>query len=97
MNKPELIIKMQEKLNTVIPNINFSKKDSEIILDAIGDVIVDTLKRGDDVKLPNIGTFNVVDKAARTAHNPKTGEPVSVPAKKAPHFSASKTFKNAII
>lgn len=97
MNKPELVKKMQEKLNTSIANIAFSQKDAETILDSVGAVVTDALIKGEEVKLPSIGTFSVVDKKARSARNPRTGEVVSVPAKKVPRFSASKTLKKAII
>lgn len=97
MNKHELVKKMQEHLNTSIANIAFSQKDAETILDSVGAVVTDALIKGEEVKLPSIGTFSVVDKKARSARNPRTGEVVAVPAKKAPRFSASKTLKNAII
>lgn len=41
----------------------------------------------------SFGSFDRADRAARTARNPKTGVPIDVPAKKAPRFTSSATFK----
>ena len=46
--------------------------------------------------MPGFGTFEVRSKAATTARNPRTGETVEVPAKKAPAFKAGATLKAAV-
>ncbi len=51
------------------------------------------LKKGDKVTLIGFGTFSVVKRAARKGRNPKTGKPLSIPAKKVAKFSVGKALK----
>ena len=73
-----------------------SKKAVEAVLKTTGDVITAHLAEGEDVALPGLGKLAVKQRAARTGHNPKTGEPVQIPAKKVPHFTAGKALKDAV-
>jgi DNA-binding protein HU-beta len=54
------------------------------------------VKSGDKVNITGLGIFKLKDKKARMARNPKTGEAIHVPAKKAPKFLPSKHFKEAV-
>ena len=58
--------------------------------------ITDVLKSGDKVQLTPFGQFKVRDRAARIARNPKTGEPIKVPAKRVLKFIAGRTLKEAV-
>jgi DNA-binding protein HU-beta len=51
----------------------------------IGDIDL-ILKSGKRVIVPNFGTFKIVTSKARMGRNPKTGEPVNIPAKRRVHF-----------
>ena len=73
-----------------------SKKATEAVLKAVGDVIGATLKEGGEVTLPNLGKLYVKDRAARTGKNPRTGEAIEIPAGKAPGFKAAKALKDAV-
>lgn len=66
MNKTELIAAMAEKAE-------MSKKDAEKALIAFTNVVADTLVDGDRVSITGFGTFEVVERAARTGRNPQTG------------------------
>jgi nucleoid DNA-binding protein len=48
--------------------------------------IVEALASGQDVELRGFGSLRLVQRAARPGRNPKTGEPVSIPAKRAVKF-----------
>lgn len=89
MNKSELI--------SAIGNRTL-KKDAEIkvVLDAAVTIITEQLAAGEKITLPGFGTFDVKERAATTARNPRTGETVEVPAKKAPGFKAGKALKDAV-
>jgi len=89
MNQSELIIKTAQ-----ISGV--SKKDVEHVLKTAGDVITAALIEEGEAVLPLLGKLGVVQKAARTGRNPKTGEAIQIPAKKVPHFSASKALKDAV-
>ena len=48
------------------------------------------------MQLIGFGSFEVKERAARTGRNPRTKEPVEIPASKAPAFKAGQAFKEAI-
>jgi DNA-binding protein HU-beta len=89
MTKIDLIDQMSEKTK-------LSKKDAERLLETVITAIQDSLKNGEKVSLTGLGTFVVTDKKARIARNPKTGEQVQVPAKKAPKFKPGKELKQLV-
>ena len=89
MNKTELI-------NAVAAKAEISKKDAEKALTAVLGSIEDALKAGDKVQLIGFGTFEVKERAARTGHNPKTGEAIEIAAAKIPSFKAGAALKTAI-
>ena len=90
MNK-EFLVK------TVAGNIDgATKKDIEVVVNEVFDTIKNTLASGEKVAIAGFGTFDVADRAARTARNPRTGEEIAVPASKAPKFKASKTLKDIV-
>ena len=89
MNKSEMVAALAEKAA-------LSKKDAEKVLGAFVDVINESLVKGDKVQLTGFGTFDVKDRPARKARNPRTGEEIKIGASKAPAFKAGKTLKDAV-
>ena len=89
MNKAELI-------DAVAEGADISKADATRAVDAVVDQITNALKGGDQVTLIGFGTFAVKDRAARTGRNPRTGEPIDIPASKVPGFKAGKALKDAV-
>ena len=67
-----------------------SKQASERLLDAVFKAVTDALQQGEKVDLRGFGTFKIRETKARQARNPRTGEPVAVPAKKIGTFKPSK-------
>jgi DNA-binding protein HU-beta len=47
------------------------------------------------VVLVGFGTFQVVKRAARSGRNPRTGEPLKIPAKKVVKFAPGKKLEDA--
>ena len=89
MNKKELIDSISEKSG-------LKKVDAEKALAAFEESVVDTLKKGEKVTLVGFGTFTVSERKERNGRNPKTGEPMVIPAKKTPKFVVGKLFKESI-
>ena len=89
MTKSDLIAQISEKAE-------LSKKDSEKALTAVVLAITDALTNGDKVQLVGFGTFEVRDRKEKESKNPRTGETIVVPAKKAPAFKAGKALKDAV-
>lgn len=92
MNQADLVIAIADHHS----NTGVSKAAIKFVLDAQAEVIKGELKSGGEVTLPGIGKLSVSDRAARTARNPRTGEEIAVPAKKAPKFDAIKALKDAV-
>ncbi len=89
MNKSELV-------EAVAAATNSSKSEAQASVDAVINAITDALKKGEKVSLTGFGTFEVRNRAARTARNPQTGETIQVKASKAPAFKAGKALKDAV-
>ncbi|HRO04643.1 MAG TPA: HU family DNA-binding protein [Terricaulis sp.] len=80
----------------VAERIGEPKMRAEEIVNAVFEAVTDALKRGDDVRLPSFGVFDVKDTAARVARNPQTKEEVQVPAGKKARFRPGKALKDAL-
>jgi len=89
MTKAELIERMAQRAK-------ISKRGAGIALNTLVESITNALKSGDKVALVGFGTFSVSKRKARTARNPRTGETIEVPAKRAPKFKAGRDLKNAV-
>ena len=89
MNKDDLIGK-------VASSIGISKSDAAKSVDAVFSNITNTLKGGNEVRLVGFGTFLVVNRAATTGRNPRTGESIQIQAKKVPKFRAGKALKDSV-
>lgn len=87
MNKADVV-------DAVSNMTSLPKKDAKIVVDAILDAIKNGLIEDGKVSLTGFGTFMLVDKPARVARNPKTGEKVDVPARTTTRFKPSLEMKN---
>lgn len=89
MNKRELVAVMAERSG-------LSKKNCEAALDAYAAAIGDALESGDKVRLVGFGTFEVKERTARIGRNPRTNEPVDIPASRQPMFRPGKALREII-
>jgi DNA-binding protein HU-beta len=89
VNKTELI-------DAVAEGADISKAAATRAVDTMIDSISKTLATGNQVTLVGFGTFSVKQRAARTGRNPRTGEPIDIPAAKVPGFKAGKALKDAV-
>lgn len=89
MNKQQLI-------DAAADSADLSKNDMARALDAFLDTLTDALRAGEKISITGFGTFEVRDRAARTARNPQTGEAIDVAASRAPAFKAGKALKDAV-
>jgi len=85
-----------ELISTVAEKTELTKKDSDKAVTAMIDAITEALVKGDRVSLVGFGTFEVKDRAARKGINPRTKEPMPIPASKLPAFKAGKALKEAV-
>ena len=89
MNKSELIAAIASKTGE-------TKKGVEASINALTDVIAETLAKGDKVQLVGFGSFEVRKRAARKGRNPQTKEEIKIPASKSPVFKAGKALKDVV-
>lgn len=82
--------------DAVAAKAGITKKEAAAAVNAVLDVVAETLAQGGDVKITGFGGFEVKERAARTGRNPKTGEAVEIPASKYVAFSAGSDLKNKV-
>lgn len=73
--------------------IGLSRQECSGLVERVLDMIVETLERGETVKLSGFGVFQVRDKRARMGRNPKTGEPAAIIPRRVISFRASQLMK----
>ena len=89
MNKNDLIA-------VVADSAGLTKADAARAVNSVFDSISGTLAKGTEVRLVGFGTFSVANRAASKGRNPRTGEPINIPASKQPKFKAGKALKDAV-
>ena len=89
MNKSELIEQVAERAD-------IRRGEAEAAVNALTEVVKETLQRGGDVAITGFGKFSVAERGARQGVNPQTGERIQIAASKAPKFSAGADFKKAL-
>ena len=87
MNKTELIKLVAQKAE-------LSQKDATAAVDALVEVIAESLKAGDKVAIANFASFELKEKPARQGFNPVTKQPIPIAASKAPVCKFGKGFKD---
>lgn len=90
MNKKDLVNAVATKVEGA------KKKDIDVIISSTIEAITEAVVNGEEVKLTCFGSFSVVERAAKTGVNPRTGEKVEIKAKKAPKFKPAAAFKSAV-
>lgn len=71
----------------------WTKKDVEGAVNTIFKSMTDALMNGDRIEIRGLGSFRVKERMPRIGRNPKTGEQVSIPARRVPHFTVGKHLK----
>jgi len=90
MTKAELIDALVDSVDRL------TKKEAELIVNVVLGSIASSLATGDKVELRGFGSFKVKERRSREGRNPKTGERVSVEAKKVPYFKAGKELRDRV-
>ncbi len=89
MTKKDLIVLVAKKANLT----------NRAAADAVGAMLMgirDSLKNGEKVVITGFGTFSVRQRSERPGRNPKTGERITLTARRAPGFTPGKTLKKAV-
>ena len=70
-----------------------TRRDAELIVEVIFEAIVEALSAGEETEIRGFGSFRLRHRPARRARNPRTGEPVDVPAKRIPFFRPGRDLR----
>ena len=89
-------MKKSEFVTLVAEMASLSKKDTEKTIDAVFTVLGDVMASGDKLQLSGFGTFETKERAARTGHNPRTGEEIAIAAATIPVFKPGKALKGKV-
>src|SRR5205809_4528898 len=74
-----------------------SRKEADALLGSLVDIITGTVATGEDVAISGFAKFRRIDRPARMARNPATGEMVRVAAKRVARITPLKGFKDAVL
>lgn len=86
----------RDLVEVVAKKANLTNKAARDAVQAFIASIRDSLKRGEKVVITGFGTFSVRKRAERIGRNPKTGDRITIQARKAPGFTPGKTLKKAV-
>ena len=80
-------------MNKIATTLNQSKADAERTFDSILNLILDSLKNDEQVKIAGFGTYKVAKRKARIGRNPRTGEQIQIAASQKVKFLPAKALK----
>lgn len=89
MNKQTLV-------DAIAQSTGLTKKAVTDVLNHFIDSVMGEIKKGGTVTLTGFGTFKSIKTKSRQGRNPKTGQKITIPAKRVPRFSAGKAFKDMV-
>ena len=82
--------------NSLRERFGLTAADSYKMIDIIFDEIGQSLVNNEDVKITGFGTFKILAKSARIGHNPKTGVPAVIYARRVATFHPSNEFRKTV-
>lgn len=86
-----------ELLSALAEQTGLKKTEVSSVMDCLVSTVYKTLKKEKKIKLEGMGVFQLKDRKARMARNPRTGEMVKVPAKKVVKLRVTKDIKEAVL
>lgn len=92
MTKAEFIVALKKALPEIFP----TKAAAEKAYTAFCTILANAAVSKDGVRLPKFGSFTVIQRAARTGRNPRTGKAIKIPARKAVKFTPSQALSGKI-
>ena len=90
MTKSELIHRIAQKQSQLV------ERDVELAVKMMLDQMVESLAGGGRIEIRGFGSFSLRFRPARAARNPRTGTPVSLPARYAPYFKPGMRLRERV-
>jgi DNA-binding protein HU-beta len=90
-------VNRSQLLNAFAEANEMSRKEADAVVTSLTDLITATVASGEDVAISGFAKFRRIDRPARMARNPATGEMVKVKAKRVARITPLKAFKDAVL
>lgn len=90
MTKSELIVCLAERYPQLVV------KDADFAVKTILDAMSEALAIGQRIEIRGFGSFSLNNRPPRIGRNPKSGDKVMVPEKRAPHFKPGKELRERV-
>jgi integration host factor subunit beta len=85
-----------ELIDALAERGNLTKARAELVVNCVFDAMTEALEKGDGIEIRGFGSFTVRPYKPYSGRNPRTGEPVPVPAKRLPFFKVGKELKELV-
>ena len=85
-----------ELIDALAARSNLTKARAELVVNCVFDAMIEALQRGEGIEIRGFGSFTVRPYKPYSGRNPRTGEPVPVPAKRLPFFKVGKELKELV-
>jgi len=85
-----------ELIDALAVRSNLTKARAELVVNCVFDAMTEALERGEGIEIRGFGSFTVRPYRPYEGRNPRTGEPVPVPAKRLPFFKVGKELKELV-
>lgn len=86
----------QDLIDAVASKCELTKDKARDAVDAVIHQIAAALKDGNDVRIPDFGTFKTLKRKAREGRNPATKQTIQIPASIVPKFTPAKKLKESL-
>ena len=86
----------QDLIDAVATACGITKDNAKLGVETMLQHIKESMKKGEDVRLPDFGTFKVAKRKAREGRNPSTGKTIQIPASIVPKFTPAKGLKDLL-
>jgi len=97
MTKSELIESLARRQSQLAyKDVELAYKDVELAVKTILEHMANTLSSGERIEIRGFGSFSLHYRPPRVGRNPKSGDPVSLPAKYVPHFKPGKQLRERV-
>jgi nucleoid DNA-binding protein len=87
----------QQLIERVAVKTQLPKAQVEVVVDSVIEVIAETLKSNERIDLRGFGSFVVKDRKERQGRNPRTGETITIPAKRDAAFKPGKELTEKLV
>jgi integration host factor subunit beta len=85
-----------ELIDAIAGRGELTKARAELVVNTVFDAMIDALERGEGIEIRGFGSFTMRPYKPYSGRNPRTGQAVSVPAKRLPFFKVGKELKELV-